>query len=207
MSLSSAYTVSSGKIPELFEKIRDAQAPDQVTNTLLKDWGLKSSNDRALISVLKALGFLSPDGKPTSRYHDYRDHSRSSQVMGEAVKEAYKDIFLIKERPTEADKSIVQGKFKSFHNVSDHVAKVMASNFFQLLQLADLENTAATQPTPVSNTHQETPTTSITAPKSSNSSGIQTGLHYNIQIHLPATKDIEVYNSIFKSIREHLIID
>ena len=29
-------------------------------------------------------------------------------------------------------------------------------------------------------------------------------LHYNIEIHLPATKDIEVYNAIFKSIKEHL---
>jgi hypothetical protein len=31
------------------------------------------------------------------------------------------------------------------------------------------------------------------------------GLHYNIEIHLPATKDVEVYNAIFKSLREHLI--
>jgi hypothetical protein len=30
------------------------------------------------------------------------------------------------------------------------------------------------------------------------------GLHYNIQIHLPATKDIEVFNAIFKSLKEHL---
>jgi hypothetical protein len=29
--------------------------------------------------------------------------------------------------------------------------------------------------------------------------------HYNIQIHLPATKDVEVYNAIFKSLKEHLI--
>lgn len=31
------------------------------------------------------------------------------------------------------------------------------------------------------------------------------GLHYNIQIHLPATKDVEVYNAIFKSLRDHII--
>jgi hypothetical protein len=34
---------------------------------------------------------------------------------------------------------------------------------------------------------------------------VSPGLHYNIQIHLPATKDIEVYNAIFKSVKEHLI--
>jgi hypothetical protein len=30
-------------------------------------------------------------------------------------------------------------------------------------------------------------------------------LHYNIQIHLPSTKDVEVFNAIFKSLREHLL--
>jgi hypothetical protein len=30
--------------------------------------------------------------------------------------------------------------------------------------------------------------------------------HYNIQIHLPATTDISVYNAIFKSLKEHLNI-
>jgi hypothetical protein len=40
-----------------------------------------------------------------------------------------------------------------------------------------------------------------TAPKQ----GSELGLNYNIQIHLPATKDLEVYNAIFKSLREHLI--
>lgn len=31
------------------------------------------------------------------------------------------------------------------------------------------------------------------------------GLHYHIQIHLPATKDLEVYNAIFKSLKDHLL--
>jgi hypothetical protein len=30
--------------------------------------------------------------------------------------------------------------------------------------------------------------------------------HYNIQIHLPATSDVGVYNAIFKSLKENLLI-
>ena len=30
-------------------------------------------------------------------------------------------------------------------------------------------------------------------------------LHYDIQIHLPTTTDIAVYNAIFKSLKEHLL--
>ena len=80
--------------------------------------GFKSSNDRLFIPLLKALGFLSPDGKPTTLYHDYRDHSRSESVMAQGLRNAYADLFLIKEHPTDADKAAVKGKFKSFHNVS-----------------------------------------------------------------------------------------
>lgn len=38
----------------------------------------------------------------------------------------------------------------------------------------------------------------------SESISISPDFHYNIQIHLPATTDISVYNAIFKSIRENL---
>ena len=30
--------------------------------------------------------------------------------------------------------------------------------------------------------------------------------HYNIQIHLPATDDISVYNAIFKSLKDNLLM-
>jgi Family of unknown function (DUF5343) len=91
MGLTNAYTIAPSRIPALFEKIRDGQAPNQVSQQMPKDWGFKSSNDRALLRILKELGFLLPDGKPTSRYHEYRDHSRSVAVMADGLGEAYTD--------------------------------------------------------------------------------------------------------------------
>ena len=208
MGLTDAYTVAAGRIPDIFEKIRDGQAPDQLTRQLLKDWGFTSSNDRALIPLLKALSFLSPDGKPTSLYHDYRDHSRSKAVMAQALRNAYGDLFLIKAKPTESDRAAIQGKFKSYHNVSDNVAKLMANTFFQVLKLADLS-----EATPAKPNEAEKPSTDL---RGAGSKQIEpddaarlhlSGLHYNIQIHLPATKDVEVYNAIFKSLKEHLLAD
>ena len=58
--------------------------------------------------------------------------------MADAIREAYGDLFLIKEHPVEADKPAIQGKFKSFHNVSDNVASLMMKNFYALLELSDL---------------------------------------------------------------------
>ena len=111
MALTNAYVLPTNRIPDLFGKIRDGQAPERFTHQLLKDWGFSSTNDRAFVPLLKELGFLTADGKPTNTYHDYRDHSRSKQVMTQALREAYSDIFLIKEHPTASDKTAVDGKF------------------------------------------------------------------------------------------------
>jgi hypothetical protein len=210
MSLTSKYTVAVSRIPDLFEKIRDGQAPDQLSQQLLKDWGFSSTNDRAFIPILKELGFLSPDGKPTTRYHDYRDHSRSKLVMAQALRDAYGDIFLIKEHPSDADKAAIKGKFKSFHNTSDHVAGLMTKTFYELLKLSDLKSTS--KPAKAKTTKiEESPESPPPNPVNGQPEGggippiYGAGLHYNIQIHLPASKDVEVYNAIFKSLREHLI--
>lgn len=203
MPLANTYVLPTNRIPDLFSKIRDGQAPDSFSQQLLKDWGFKSTNDRPFIPLLKALGFLSADGRPTQRYHDYRDHSRSKTVMGDALKEAYGDIFLIKEHPTPSDRTAIEGKFKSFHNASDNVAGLMAKTFLALLPLADLSGKSA-PPEKVKNTVSD-PEQDLPISSPVKHSGIASGLHYNIQIHLPATKDAEVYNAIFKSLREHLL--
>lgn len=37
-----------------------------------------------------------------------------------------------------------------------------------------------------------------------NTGAQQPSFHYNIQIHLPATTDISVFNAIFRSLKENL---
>ena len=157
--------------------------------------------------MLKSLGFLTADGTPTQRYLDYRNQANSRRVMGDALKDAYGDLFTIKAAPTTADRALIEGKFRSAHNATPNTAKLMASTFFALLALAETSGPAGgssvaapgpadAQPLPAKSRDDEggRPTTSHRAT-----------LHYNIQIHLPATKDVEVFNAIFKSLKEHLI--
>jgi Family of unknown function (DUF5343) len=206
MALTNAYVLPVNRIADLFRKIQDGQAPERFTHQLLKDWGFTSTNDRAFIQLLKAPGFLTADGHPTRRYLEYRDHSRSKQALGQAMREAYGEVFLIKEHPTASDRRAIEGKFKSFHNVSDNVAGLMAKTFFGLLPLADLSANSTSEPTltplPTDRAPIEVPVEPRTAEQTKMVGSA--GLHYNIQIHLPATKDVEVYNAIFKSLREHL---
>ena len=122
--------------------------------------------------------------------------------MADALRDAYGDIFLIKEHPTTSDRTAIEGKFKSFHNASDNVASLMAKPFMAMLPLADLSSRGETTQKTVDGGGTDN---SDLPPKTGNAVPGLSGLHYNIQIHLPATKDVEVYNAIFKSLREHLL--
>lgn len=138
MALPDNYVQAYGQLPDLFKKISEGQAPEKFTRQYLKDLGFQSTSFHAVIPLLKTLGFLSSDGTPTARYHSYRDHSQSRTILGQALKEAYADIFTIKSQPANSDRALIEGKFKSAHNTSERPAKLMASTFYALLPLADL---------------------------------------------------------------------
>ena len=59
------YLPSYKNVALLFEKIRSAKVPEAFTQKYLNETlGLKSSGDRALITLLKTLGFIDNAGKP-----------------------------------------------------------------------------------------------------------------------------------------------
>jgi Family of unknown function (DUF5343) len=204
MALADSYVQTYGQLGEVFKRLSEGQAPEKLTRQHLKDLGFESTSFHAVIPLLKTLGFLAQDGSPTARYHDYRDQSQARVVLGRAVREAYSDLFTIKSNPTPADRALIEGKFKSAHNISERIAQLMTSTFFSLLALADL-NEPAMKPIDVVSTNAKVEFASPLQHKETPSGSHRPTLHYNIQIHLPATKDVEVFNAIFKSLREHLL--
>lgn len=208
--LTERYLTAVGNLPSIMSKIVDGAAPPNFTLEHLKGIGFRSSNDRGVVPLLKAIGFLAGDGTPTKRYHNFRDRSRSKAVMGEALLEAYQDLFTINENPTSDDRGAIEGKFKSAHNASDRVAQCQAMTFFALLELADLDAArgGGSQPPRTDEEQGEAPVEQ--PPSAVHSEPSKPGslrLRYNIEVHLPPTKDVEVYNAIFKSLREHLLVD
>lgn len=210
--LTSRYLPSTKNLDSIFDKIIGGVAPDKFTVEHLRALGFTSSNDRAIIPLLKDLGFLTADGAPTPRYHAYRDRSNSRAVMAEALREAYSDVFHVNETPTVADRPAIEGLFKSKLNSSDRVAQVQAMTFLGLLKRADLSADSASPAVP-EQVRRESPAEVTTASDSPGNgkataaapTAVSAQLHYTIQIHLPATKDIEVFNAIFRSLRENLL--
>ena len=152
-------------------------------------------------------------GAPTERYHAYRAGGQEAKaVLGQALLETYQDIFHINASPTETDRDAIRGKFKSAHNTTDRVAEQQAATFYALLKLADIRaaregrgETSALkrqiEDAKVADAKSDQDGVSQTRDRS----GYALNLGYRIEVHLPATKEIEVYNAIFRSLRENIL--
>ncbi len=207
MALTPRYLASAKNIHAIFRKIQEGVPPINFNREHLEAIGFKGSPERAIIPLLKDLGFLAPDGTPTQIYKDYRDPSRAKNVMADSLRNAYGDLFTINEKISKSDRPQIEGRYKSTHSSTERVAELQAATFICLLELADLGD-ASIQKSGSEKVPDRTETKNITPTRQDSLPHKSTiSLGYKIEIVLPATKDIEIYNAIFKSIRTNLLDD
>lgn len=209
MSLTNAYLVTTKNLEGFLNAIKSARAPERFTNSFLTQLDYSSSNDRLFIGVLKGLGFLDETGVPTQRYFQFLDQGQSGAVLADSIREAYEDLFAVNKHANEMTVDEVKNKLRTLTQgqKSDKVVALMANTFKALSDLAEwnLSPTAArsevTIPKPVSTESEEVKTTAEGGLRGS-VSPLQ--LHYNIQIHLPESRDPAVFDAIFQALRKHL---
>jgi hypothetical protein len=208
VSLMNAYLVTAKNAEAFFNAIQGAKAPERFTTKFLKDLDFTSSNDRLYIGVLKGLGFLDENGAPTDRYFAFLDHSQSGRVLTEALREAYDDLFALNRQAEKMSLDEVKGKLRSLTQgqKSENVINWMANTFKGLADLADWSAPAI--PIEEREKRQEKRDEGIKdqppplPPLGGSSPAL--GLHYNIQLILPDSRDQAVYDALFASLRRHL---
>lgn len=202
MSLPTTYMRGTKNVPKILDRIIEGAPPAKFTQAHLKSLGFAGSNERSIIPFLKAIGFLTSDGTPTQLYNDYRDKSRSKRVLGTALRQKFSSLFQVNENLSEADRAAIEGKFKSEAGMNEDQARSAAATFLAFWRLADHSaRSSEVQAAEVETSQTEEEPPPVQRPRHR----MSTGLHYNIEIHLPATKDIEVFNAIFRALRENLL--
>ena len=218
MTVAEAYLMKTSNVDEYFNSIQAGQAPERFTYKFLEQIGFSSSNDRLYIKLLKELGFLDPSGVPTQRYFEFLDQSEAGAVLAEAIVESYSDLFTINKKAYEMSEATVVSKLKTLTQgkKSQVVIKQTAKTFMKLCDYADWEayeirKGAASSAKPPEDELESAPDQAEEEAPASNSRntiseglGGGVGLHYNIQIHLPESRDSKVYDAIFEALRKHL---
>ena len=200
MEVTTAYMYTMKDLPQMFEAIRKAQVPPKFTHDFLQTLGFKSTNDRAFINVLKGLGFLDANSVPTPAYSEYRDKNASNLVLARQLRQAYRGLFLADDHAHDLSVDALKGKLATLTGKDDAVVTKMAATFKALAKLADFKGIPAVTPASAEAEPVESPALQPASPR-----GTGLAFSHTIYINLPATRDVAVYDAIFRSIREHLL--
>jgi len=221
MALATSYSLKLGSFSAYFDAIHSAEVPERFSATFLEELGFEQTNDRQFIGVLKDIGFIDADGKPTERYIEYLDKNESGKVIAEGLREGYSDLFAINKEAYRMDMEALKGKLKVLFKgkKSDLTVDRIARTFLALCELADFQASKAAKK------HKESEDEKAEAEEKKNAkpeedkdkgavnkSGEHSesgalnikGLQYHINIVLPESRDPSIYDAIFSSLRRHL---
>jgi hypothetical protein len=196
------FVLSNNRIAPLLDALAAAAKPPRFSQEFLRSLGFASSNDRAVIPLFRKLGFINGEGVPTEAFDALRVRETRGTLLAEKLRELYADLFAINTNIQDASDQDVRGAISRITGKDAATVQRYANTFRALAALADFKSQAAKieppkpdlpAPPPVTPTHPESHTTSRPAE-----------FHYNIQIHLPATNDVSIYNAIFRSLKENL---
>lgn len=198
------YSTSPGVFKKALEGIIPAERPDKFgatyMETILK---LTGGSARTVPPLLKKMQFLGADGAPTLLYSKFKTDSGRSQAAYEGLKHAFSELFRRNEFIHRADESGVKDTIVEITGLkkSDPIVRLMYHSFDAIRSFIQGDVSSASNP-------EDALTPSADAPMlqpSGSMSGKTIGLNYNINIVLPETENIAVFNAIFRSLSENLL--
>lgn len=209
------YSTSVGTLEKLLEKIKAASTPERFTQDFVSTkLAMKGGTVMALIPFLKKMGFVASDGTPTELYKEFRNPKKSRLAVGKSFRKLYQRLYEMNEYVHDAGDQDVLGLIVECTGGEEDsgATKYTLSTFNMLRKIADfdsedtsdIENGGGLNTQSFSPNQSMQPLPQISAPQSA-STGKGINLSYTINLNLPATKDIEVFNAIFKSLKEHIL--
>jgi hypothetical protein len=195
------YVSSYGAISKALERIKDASTPDRFTQDFLATkLGLKGGSPKPVIPFLKRTGFLASDGGPTDLYRRFRNTTQSGAAAAEALKRGYAALYEVNEYAHDLSDSELKGIIVQVtgQEPDSSTTRAMLGSFKALREFADFDGV----PT-LAEADSSAPEETVVPLAGEPTGSIRLG--YTVNLNLPATSDIAVFNAIFKSLREHLL--
>lgn len=192
------YLPSNKNVGKLFEKILTAQKPETFTHEYLRDTiGLKGTNDRPLISFLRALGFLDTANRPTTSYDLLKNPAKARGAIAAGVKTAYGPLFKANEKSNELPSDDLKGLIAQVTGSDKDMVDRIAATFSAIVKQGDFA-AGSVLPEDLQEEDADQPSDEK---KSGDKGGLRPEFHYNFQIHLPGNGTEETYLNIFNALR------
>jgi hypothetical protein len=194
------YLQAYGNITRALDKIIEAQTPERFTQDYLgTKLGLTGGGARPVIPYLKRTGFLGTDGAPTEQYKRFRNKDQRGAAAAAALRKGYARLYETNEYAHDLDDEGLKGLVLQVTGLerSNSTFKAIIGSFNALKAYAKWDGTGEETP------DEEEKPAEEHLPLGGPPPGVNLG--YTINLHLPPTSDVAVFNAIFKSLREHIL--
>ena len=202
------YVTSPGNIEKALRGIQSAATPEVVSQDFVKTiLGIPGGSGNQITSFLRKIGFAGTDGKPTQRYVRFRNPATAGAAIADAIREAYAPLYARNEYlhriPDEDLKGLIIEETGAAEDST--VPSLVLAAINALKSFADFEPLSQDVADEVDHTPTQLPAVRESLPPVEK--GVGLNLSYTINLNLPATTDIAVFNAIFKSLKENLLRD
>lgn len=207
MATSLPYLNAYGNIKRALKKIQAAATPPRFTRDFLATkLNLTGGSATPLIPFLKRTGFIGSDGVPTQLYQQFRNQDQCGRAAAEALRKGYSPLYEVNEYIHDASDKNLKGvvvQVTGFDADSPYVRAIMNS-FKALKEFAvfdgEEENEFEEEDQEKADEKRE-----LTDDISADNFKQKIGLSYTINLNLPSTSDISVFDAIFKSLKKNLL--
>lgn len=193
------YTPKPGSLRKFLQMAPSKPKPTSLTSATLKTWGFTSSNDLAILRVLKALELLAPDGKTTEHYAAFMQRGSGPSALGARIRTVYPDLFESFKDPREASVEELTNFFNIHSGGSEKTIEYQVHTLKALADAADFDQ-AGIAPSP-QDSAPEGPRGGVPALPRAAGGG---AFHIDLHVHLPENKSKTEYDAIFESIAHHI---
>lgn len=197
------YVTAYGNVKKVLEKIQPAATPARFTQDFLATkLSMKGGSPRPVIPFLKRTGFLGSDGVPTDLYKRFRNSSDRGNAAAEALRKGYASLYEVNEYIHDASDKDLKGVIVQVTGAEPKSPSVRAimESFKALKEFAKFDGDE------VDEDDLEEPTEERRQDGNDRvvlKRGL--GISYTINLNLPPTSDIAVFDAIFKSLKENLL--
>lgn len=198
------YLTNYGVITKTLNKIKSAATPSRFTQDFLATkLGLKGGSAKPVIPFLKRAGFLGSDGVPTELYKRFRNATQSEKAAAQALRTAYRTLYDMNEYVHDVTDNDLKGLVVQATGLEKDAPSVnfILRSFKALKAFGKFDESVDVEPpneeiAEIPEVVSETPHETVS---------YRMGLSYTINLNLPSTSDIAVFNAIFKSLKDHLL--
>ena len=207
-----SYTNTPKKFKETLDALIVAERPERFNRDFIEAvLNVKGGSVTGFPPIMKRIGFLSSEGVPTELYDKFRSGTARSGAAFEGLKAGFGELFrrnayahklpeakikdmLVEITGRARNDENISAIYGTFDAIRQFVSEDAGSTVAQAAQV-NVDNSAPHSIDLSDNTND------------SRENARSWGLSYQINVVLPETSDISVFNAIFKSLRDNLLKD